>query len=509
MSKVRLAPEVLATTTPPSSRLLLNPAITGFVAIVAITIGASQPHSAFALKSPGAWFFGIPGPTGQPTHGSIVAVLSVYGGMLLLLKSWWTLAQTVRRHPGFKLAHLAGVFALWVLPLLFIPPLFSRDVYSYAAQGEMVSRGISPYHFGPDTLGSNPYVNSVDPLWGNSPAPYGPLFLGLAGLLATVTAHKVLATVVGLRLLALFGVGLVAYFLPKLARHLGRDPAEAFVLAVLNPVTLLHLIAGAHNDALMVGLMVAGLTVAKRGRPVAGIVLCTLAAAVKAPAALAVVYIGWEWMGEDIPWRERVRPVATSLLIATGVMAFLSRVSGLGWGWISALSTPGTVRNLISPFTALGVFVGNLVHGLGLGISPAALLALSRAGGLALAVVVCVALLWNSHKLGSIRALAASLLVIVVFSPVIWSWYLAWGIILLVPVATGRLYLLVIGLSFAACYVGLPTSQFMLDKLAQVLQGFLIAGALIMVLVPSFPDVRWLKVVIPRRALASAATDDS
>ncbi|MGH9300308.1 MAG: polyprenol phosphomannose-dependent alpha 1,6 mannosyltransferase MptB [Acidimicrobiales bacterium] len=487
----------------------MNPAITGFVAIVAITVGASQPHSTFALKSPGAWFFGIPGPTAQPTHGSFIALIGVYGGMLLLLKAWWTLAQTVRHNPGIRLSHLAGVFALWVLPLLFIPPLFSRDVYSYAAQGQMVSQGISPYHFGPDTLGNSPYVNSVDPLWGNAPAPYGPLFLGLAGLLATVTAHNVLATVVGLRLLALFGVGLIAFFLPKLARQLGRDPSEAFVLAVLNPVTLLHLVAGAHNDALMIGLMVAGLTVAKRGRPIAGIVLCTLAGAVKAPALLAVVYIGWDWMGQDLPWRQRVRPVVTSLLLATGVMAFLSRVTGLGWGWISALSTPGTVRNLISPFTALGVFAGNLVHGLGLGISPDSLLALSRSAGLGLAAVVCVILLINSHKLGSIRALAASLLVVVVFSPVIWSWYLAWGLILLVPVASGRLYPLIIGLSIASCYVGLPSGHFLLDKLAQVVQGLVIAGSLVLVLMPSVPDGRWIRAALDRRRPAMAAFEHS
>ena len=85
--------------------------------------------------------------------------------------------------------------------------------------------------------------------------------------------------------------------IPSLARSLGRDPSYAFTMAVLNPVTILHLVGGAHNDALMLGLLMAGLAVARRGRPVAGIVLCALAAAVKVPAALGVLYIGWDWMG--------------------------------------------------------------------------------------------------------------------------------------------------------------------------------------------------------------------
>ena len=42
------------------SRLLVRPAILGFIAVTAITIGASQQWSPFVLKLPGAWFFGVP-----------------------------------------------------------------------------------------------------------------------------------------------------------------------------------------------------------------------------------------------------------------------------------------------------------------------------------------------------------------------------------------------------------------------------------------------------------------
>ncbi len=42
------------------SRLLVRPAILGFIAVTAITISASQQWSPFVLKLPGAWFFGVP-----------------------------------------------------------------------------------------------------------------------------------------------------------------------------------------------------------------------------------------------------------------------------------------------------------------------------------------------------------------------------------------------------------------------------------------------------------------
>ena len=53
----------------------------------------------------------------------------------------------------------------------------------------------------------------------------------------------------------------------------------------------------------MVGLLVAGLAVAKRFGTVPGVILCALAAGVKSPAALGVLFLGWVWAGP-----ERVHP---------------------------------------------------------------------------------------------------------------------------------------------------------------------------------------------------------
>ncbi|HLJ09091.1 MAG TPA: polyprenol phosphomannose-dependent alpha 1,6 mannosyltransferase MptB, partial [Acidimicrobiia bacterium] len=300
--------------------LLLRPAVLGFVALVAISAGVSQQRSPFVLKLPGAWFFGTPatGTTASP-HGELLGLAAVYGGLVLLMRVWWGLIRTVTQVPGVPVRKLVAVGALWTVPLLIAPPLFSRDVYSYAAQGEMMSHHISPYHYGPGVLGATPMVNLVDPLWLNVPAPYGPLFMGVDGLAASAAGHDALATVVLLRLLAVAGVGLMAIGIPMLARALGRDPAQALTLAVLNPVTILHLIGGAHNDALMLGLLVLGVALSKQGRPIAGLVVCALATAVKAPAAIGVLYVGWEWMGAGMSWRERLRPLVTAGLIATSV----------------------------------------------------------------------------------------------------------------------------------------------------------------------------------------------
>jgi hypothetical protein len=83
----------------------------------------------------------------------------------------------------------------------------------------------------------------------------------------------------------------MVWAVPRLARAYGVNPSSALWLGVLNPLVVLHLAADAHNDAIMLGLMCAGLALAVERRPAAGAALITLAALVKAPAALGLVFL--------------------------------------------------------------------------------------------------------------------------------------------------------------------------------------------------------------------------
>jgi hypothetical protein len=448
------------------SRLLVRPAILGFVAVSAITIGASQQWSPFVLKQPGAWFFGVPAVGGGGWHAfSFLGLVSMYGGLVLFMRVWYGLIRTFSQVNGVPVRKLAMVLALWIVPLLLAPPLFSKDIYSYAAQGEMMSHHISPYHYGTGVVGSLSSVTLVDPLWKNTPVPYGPLFMETDGLLTSASAHRELVDLVLLRLLAVVGVALMAVSIPSLARSLGRDPSYAFTVAVLNPVTILHLVGGAHNDALMLGLLMAGLAVARRGRPVAGIVLCALAAAVKVPAALGVLYIGWEWMGTGLPVRARIRPVVTAGLIATAVMGALSVATGLGWSWVLNLATPGTVRSWVAPATGVGILFTDLAHLVGIGVPLHSALSMTRALGMIVAIGASVWLLLRSDRIGSLRAMGLSMLLIVALGPVVQPWYLSWGLVVLAPVATGKVRTLIVGSSIAAAFIGLPAGRQLLYDL--------------------------------------------
>lgn len=447
---------------------LWQPAVLGFVALSLILAGSSYTNSPFKLDMTGTWFFGEPGQSQGPasTAKYIVSIVLVYGGLLLLMRVWLRLSEVMKLHSGAPLKQLWWVLGLWSLPMIVAPPLFSRDVFSYAAQGEMTAHHLNPYVLGPFSLGSTPYVNPVDPLWGNTPAPYGPLFLWIDGVIDRVTAHHELYTVAGLRVLEVIAVAMIGYGVAKLARGLGRDPGEAFVLAALNPLVLLTLIGGAHNDAIMTGFLVIGLALAVQRRPVWALFFVAMATAIKAPAAIGLAFVAWNWYGPEASLKQRVRPFVVGGLVAGAVLGVSSVLAGFGFGWINNLLTNGTVRSWAAPATAVGMALGNLAHAVGLhSLSIATSIGVTRFIGLVVAVAITLWLLWRSAEHGWVHYLGISLILFVELGPVVQPWYLAWGLVVLAASYRGREHFWLLLLTITGPFIGLPGGRALLSDL--------------------------------------------
>ena len=156
---------------------------------------------------------------------------------------------------------------LWAIPLLIAPPMYSKDVYSYLAQSEISLQGLDPYKVGPATgLGlDHVFTLSVPSLWRETPAPYGPLFLWIGQSISAITGENIVWAVLFHRLIVLLGVGLIVWATPRLARRCGVAEVSALWLGATNPLLFMHLVAGIHNEALMLGLMLAGTEFALRG----------------------------------------------------------------------------------------------------------------------------------------------------------------------------------------------------------------------------------------------------
>jgi hypothetical protein len=430
--------------TPEPELSLVRPALYGLVATTAVVIGALYGGSSFETHLPGAWFFGSQGShlgslATDSRNPSTISLVLVYGGIILLCRVWWGVMRQLRRHRGFPVKKVVAMAAIWVLPLLIAPPLFSRDVYSYAGQGELVSHNISPYKYGPGVLGSTPFSSLPDEVWNNTASPYGPVFLGIDGGLDDLSGHTILADIVLLRLLELAGVALMAAATPTLARGLGRDPAEAVLLGAGSPLVMLTLIGGAHNDALMVGLLMAGLAIWKRAGPIPGIAVCAVAAGVKFPALLGVVFIGWAWAGPGASFWRRVRQTSIALTIAAAVLEVAGLITGLGWGWVKTSDAAGSSFTGITPVSSLSHLVSAIAGVVDLHLSVHTLHGVFSVVGLAVAGIIGIRLLLHSPEHGLVRGLGLTLLFLALLGPVVWGWYVTWGVVVLAPYATGRL----------------------------------------------------------------------
>lgn len=413
----------------------------GTVATGLVAVGGSLAGG--AARS-GGWWWAAPAVPVRPLIGVVPALVLFYGGLILACRCWSRLRQEVTAGT-IGGAGVIVVFCLWATPLVLAPPLGSRDVYAYAAAGQVAAEGLDPYEVGPIALGTEEaIVGVVDPRWRDAPTPYGPLFVSVAEGVAGLTTG-VLTSVLLLRVLALGGLLLAAWGLMRLA---GPDAAPlALVLLLCNPLVLLHLVSGAHNEALMIGLLVAGLAVGSRC-PMAGVVVCALAGAIKAPALLGVVHLGWAGAPAGASWRHRLVTLAGAGLLALATLAAAGQVSGLGWGWVGTVDGARDVVAYLSPTTVAGTVLGHLVGADGL---PG----LAQGVGVAAAAACTAVLMVRSHRSG-LAGLGTALVVVALLGPVVQPWYLAWGGAVIVAAASPeRVRLLVVG-SVGLCFAVLP-----------------------------------------------------
>ncbi|MBV9722757.1 MAG: polyprenol phosphomannose-dependent alpha 1,6 mannosyltransferase MptB, partial [Mycobacterium sp.] len=238
---------------------------------------------------------------------------------------------------------------------------------------------------------------------------------------------------------------LLIWATPRLARHLGADVPTAQWICVLNPLVIIHLMGGVHNEMLMVGLMAAGIALTFERHHVAGITLVAVAVAVKATAGIALPFLVWVWM-RHLRDRRGYRPVpafaaaaAAAVLIFVAVFAVLSGVAGVGLGWLTALAGSVKIINWLTIPTA----TANLIHAIGglfVTVNFYGVLRVTRAAGIVI-IAVSLPLLWWRFRRDDRQALvgiAWSMLVVVLFVPAALPWYYTWPLAVVAPLTQSR-----------------------------------------------------------------------
>ncbi len=411
----------------------------GLVGSLLIALAAPRALSDHVV----GWWYAVRLPVGQS-----LAVGLVWVGMALLAVAWVGLARD-RADPadpadprdairGSALTRRRAtlIAVLWVLPLTLAPPLFSRDVYSYLAQGTILHLGHDPYHQTPTllaALGHAHVLAAVSTSWRHTTAPYGPLFLELVSLIVALCGQHLIAGVLLLRVLDLVGLGLLAIAVPRIARATGADGARGVWLVTASPLAVLTLVAAGHNDILMVGLLATGVAAALRGRPLLGIAVCALAATIKVPALVGAVFIAVAWARSEPDAAARARLLAAAAALGVGVIAGVTLACGVGLGWLSSsvFSTPAHAHLVLTPAIAISRTIAGILGDVGAGVSVRGLETTCVAIATVLVAVAGAVLLFRVRVVTLVGSLGVCLILAAVGGPAAWPWYLAWGVILL------------------------------------------------------------------------------
>jgi alpha-1,6-mannosyltransferase len=376
-------------------------------------------------------------------HGLVLSSVLLWLGVGLMLIAWWRLGRRVIAGDATEYTMVATT-GFWLAPLLLSVPVFSRDTYSYLAQGALLRDGLDPYVAAP-VDDPNALLDNVSPIWTITTAPYGPVFILVARFITMLVGNHVIAGTMLLRLCMLPGLALLIWATPRTARHLGANGPAALWICALNPLVIIHLMGGVHNEMLMVGLMAAGIALTMERHPVVGVALVAMAAAVKATAAIALPFLVWVWL-RQLRGRRDYRPPAAfaaagaaSVLIFVAVFAAFSAVAGVGLGWLTALAGSVKIINWLTVPTA----TANLIHALGSWFFPVnfyAVLHVTRIAGIAIIAVSLPALWWRfrGDDRAALTGIAWAMLVVVLFVPAALPWYYSWPLAVVAPLAQSR-----------------------------------------------------------------------
>ncbi len=402
-----------------------RPALLGFlgaalIAIGGVGAGSTRQRDPLLESAHLSWLrFG---------HGVVVSSILLWLGVGLILAAWLWLGRRLIDGRGVSEYTLVASTGFWLAPLMCSVPLFSRDAYSYLAQGALLRDGFDPYSVGP-IENPNPLLDDVSSVWTTTPAPYGPAFILIAKFVTLIAGDNVVPGTILLRLCMLPGLALLIWAAPRVARHVGASGAVALWICVLNPLVIVHLMGGVHNEMLMIGLMMAGIALTLSRHHISGAALIAVAVAIKATAMLALPFMVWVWMRHLPGNRLRAFAVASAASIATlgVVFAVLSGLAGVGLGWLTALAGSARVINWLTIPTAVAN-LANAIGGAFLPVSFYGVLDATRLIGMVVIAITLPLLWWRFRHTDreALQGIAWAMVVVVLFAPAALPWYYTW-----------------------------------------------------------------------------------
>jgi hypothetical protein len=365
--------------------------------------------------------------------------------VLVAFGAWYAMRDRIAAFDGDRALSRALVAAMAVAILLMVvmPSRQSADAFLYGIYGRIVAiHHSNPWRTVPADVPHDPIERFVGGHWVHTPSYYGPVWIGWSALGAWVVP----ATKLSIRLLFQITSAVLAAAIGALLWRRTRSLATA-ALFVLQPLVLLSVVNGGHNDGLVAlcslgavlvlldGMTTPDTTMSTARLSVAGVIFA-VAALVKATALLgafgAVLWLFAAGRRRDAVWLGSIAGGLTAIAMALAPGS-ISALRGAG-SETSFLSIWQTVRSALHPSL--------LVHGAVWGPEN---YGLSRAAPFVAAIAVVAAIAWlrpaiARGAIGIEWAVMIGLTSYLVFGSWVMPWHLLWALPLVALIADDRLW---------------------------------------------------------------------
>ena len=401
--------------------------------------------------------------------------LSVYGGLSAFvywlaftraysLNEWWmsvhrTIAKSANYNAGAGITYTLGFVVLFVLyflalrcakfestprvlatiaattlvlnlPLLFLYPVDSADIFDNIIRGRMTGvYGLNPFAEFPNAVSRDPFY--LYAAWKYFPSAYGPLWELVASASAFVAGNTILANVFVFKFLSVASYLGIAWLVVQILQTLAPARAAYGAVFVLwNPLMLYTTAGNGHNDAVMMLCVVAGFYFLTRRHFSLAVLAHVAGALIKFIPALFIPFMflaAWNAL-PNLRARMKfmlVTTLASALVIFVSYARFWNgQFLNLDWRWdlyTTSLSTWAwfTLQNFFEP-------------------KLAALLT-SRAGYVLLGAWMLRELFWlwkrRRETFNAENYVRAALSLLLVYLLVTISWFQTWYVVWLIPLA--------------------------------------------------------------------------
>lgn len=322
------------------------------------------------------------------------------------------------------------------------PVLLSHDAFSYVDYARLgVKHGLDPYVNAPEAAPNDPAFAHVT--WTETPSAYGPLFTIATYPLAWLPVWAAIAVLKAVAAISVLGL---AWVVSRLAAWRGVDEGRAAAFVALNPLVLVHVVGGAHNDGLAMLLAMVGVAALVARREATSGAFLVASAAIKssslfvAPFAFVEALRDSRLMGRKLKQGWSFRPINRLVAgaLAAGVVFAVAGYVAFGWHWLHAFGLAGENQGRTSHLSIPVTFAR--LTGIDEGAVRVAALVL-----FGVAVVWLLVKTWQGFDW--IRAAAWAGFGLLLATSWLLPWYLVWPLPLAAVARDRRLAILLIALT--------------------------------------------------------------